>query len=141
MSKPTKSATLLRIALAGLCLLVAVAVWVNYSGGYWENTPVLDRISGPQRFRQFIVNPIPSSVRDVRGGYSGFPFGYIRTVFAYSEEPLPFLDEWTQVDGPEMKAKIRAANFSHTKVFQKDSGAFLLIDANARRGCLYVPGG
>ena len=137
-----KFAALVLITVAvALMATVSATGAAAYMGGYWENVPVLDRISGPQRFRQFIVNPIPSSIRDVRGGYSGFPRGYIRTVFAYSEEALPFLDGWTQVDGPETEAKIRGANFSYTKVFRKDSGAFLLINANTRQGCLYVPGG
>jgi hypothetical protein len=109
-------------------------------GGYWENIPVLDRISGPQRFREFIANPIPSTVRDVRGGYSGFPFGYIRTVFVYWGVPRPFLDGWTFVDGPEVTSLIRPARFSYTKAFRRANGAFLLINEDTRQGCLYVPG-
>ena len=139
MSKQTRSAKLLRIACAGVCVMVAAAAWCSYSGGYWENVPVLDRLSGPMRFREFVADPIPSSIRDLRGGYSGFPQGRIRTVFAYSEEPQSLLAEWNPVHDPATKQEIEAARFSYTKAFQKNGGAFLLIDEKERRGCLYVP--
>jgi len=109
-------------------------------GGYWENWPGLDRISGAWRFRQFVMDPVPRSVVDLRGGYSGFPSGYVRTAFSYSGETLPFLDGWTRVSTPDVERKVAGAHFVYTTAYRKNGGAFLLLNEQTKQGCLYVPG-
>lgn len=77
----------LLIALTGLVLLLCGSI--AYMGGYWENLPVLDRISGPQRFKQFVVAPIPYEITALRGGYSGFPQGIVVTRFDVAKGYAP----------------------------------------------------
>jgi hypothetical protein len=127
------------ISMVGAVIVAAMGAFIVL-GGYWENMAFLDRLSGPWRFREFVASPIPMSVHDVRGGYSGFPFGKIRTVFTFTDESLPFLHEWTQIEGPEAERKTIGANFPATKIFRKGRDKFLLINDNTKQGCLYVPG-
>jgi len=141
---PARRKSVSRLAIAGVlvCMLaVAGAGWFSYAGGYWESWPVFDRISGSQRFRQYVADPMPPSVHDARGGYSGFPFGYIKTCFKYSDDSLPFLGGWKRISSPEKEDRIAAARFSYTKVFEKNNRVFVLIDEDTKQGCLYVPGG
>ena len=141
---PLRRKSVGRLAIAGVlvCVMAVAGVgWVTYSGGYWESWPFCDRISGPQRFRQYVADPLPPSVHGPRGGYSGFPFGYIKTCFKYSDDSLPFLGGWTHISSPENESKIAAARFSYTKVFGKNNRVFVLINENTKQGCLYVPGG
>lgn len=80
----------MRIILIVLACLAAVFVGtVAYMGGYWENLPILDRISGPQRFKQFVASPVPDEISGVRGGYSGFPQGIVLTRFNIAKGYAP----------------------------------------------------
>ena len=87
----------LLIAAAILSSLVVAGVGAAaWMGGYRETWPLLDRLSGPQRFRQYVADPEAVSVSDLRGGYAGFPFGTIRTTFRCADASLPFV---TGADG------------------------------------------
>lgn len=48
-----------------------------------ENLPLLERISGPQRLRQVVADPLPPAICEARGGYSGFPQGQAVTRFRF----------------------------------------------------------
>ena len=86
------------ITLAVIFILIHAAF--IYMGGYWENMAVLNRISGPKRFKQFVANPVPSNIHNLRGGYSGFPRGIIRTYFNYTGDfsDMEFLEDWEKMD-------------------------------------------
>lgn len=125
--------------LSGLTVLAGAGAFL-YAGGYWENWPLLDRLSGPRRFRQYVADPVPAAVHDLRGGYSGFPSGEIRTCFGYAGNALPFLDGWTRLANPGTEPRLAAARVSYTAAFTRDRRVFLLLDEPAQRGCVYVPG-
>jgi hypothetical protein len=131
---------LIAVAILSSLVLAAggAAVWM---GGYWENWPLLDQLSGPQRFRQYVADPKAASVSELRGGYSGFPFGTIRTTFRYTDAALPFVTGWQRVDTSEAKDFERVAGCSWTTLFRKPSGVYLFIDETTKQGCLVVPGG
>jgi len=113
------------------------AAWM---GGYWENWPLLDRLSGPQRFRQYVADPRAASVSELRGGYSGFPFGTIRTTFRYADASLPFVTGWQRLDPAEARNVDRVAGCPSTALFRKPGGILLFIDETRQQGCLVVPG-
>jgi len=115
-------------------------------GGYWENSPVLDRISGPSRFKQFVVDPIPNSIYDLRGGYSGFPRGRVTTYFKYrgNFNDHPFLKEWSVSDMPESYfdwTGLSITNIYIKKRMGTTRNFHLLIDDNVKRGLFYIPAG
>ncbi|MFM7312036.1 MAG: hypothetical protein ACKO0M_02525 [Cyanobium sp.] len=124
---------------AGLVLagMGTAAVWM---GGYWENWPLLDQVSGPQRFRQYVADPRAASVHELRGGYSGFPFGAIRTTFRYADTSLPFVTGWRRMDPAEARDVARVAGCPSTTVFRRPGGVYLFINATTQEGCLIVPG-
>ena len=136
----TRPAPLVIAAAILASLVVAGAGAAAWMGGYWENWPLLDRLSGPQRFRQYVADPAAASVSDLRGGYSGFPFGTIRTTFRYADASLPFVKGWQRVPMAETRQFERIALCPWTTLFRKPGGSYLFIDATAQQGCLVVPG-
>ena len=120
-------------------------IYFIYWGGYWENMPVLDRISGPKRFRQYVVDPIPDSIRNLKGGYSGFPQGRVVTEFAYSENfsKYNFIKEWEKLDNIHSTEFLlgHIEEIDATNVYQKklhESYIYLLINEKNKTGMLLV---
>jgi len=136
-----RPAPLLIAAAIFSSLVVAGAGAAVWMGGYWENWPLLDRLSGPQRFRQYVADPAAASVSDLRGGYSGFPFGRIRTTFRYADASLPFVTGWQRLDPAKARDVEQVAGCPWTTLFRKPGGALLFIDEASQQGCLVVPGG
>ena len=141
---------ILRAVIAVVATLILLFVLANvvyiYLGGYWENMAVLNKISGPKRFRQFVVNPIPPNIHNLRGGYSGFPQGIIRTYFSYSEDfsNMGFLEEWEKVkDTNSPKPFAHYMNdINATIVYRKkryETYMYLLINEEGKKGMLYLP--
>ncbi len=110
-----------------------------YAGGYWENLPVLNNISGTKRLAQYI-DPLPNSIYAVKGGYTGFPHGIIITRFKYTGEfdENRFLKDWEMFE--ESGALDSAANIRSTKTYKKvgSENVFLLINENISEGVLFV---
>ena len=136
----------LAMTLAVLLLVTALVGLFIWGGGYWENWPLLDRVSGPQRFKQYVADPIPQCVYGVHGGYSGFPQGRVLTWFQYKGNlgDCDFLDSWKEISLQESQAARRFnSGLKATKVFvpldpSKSHGTELLIDENTRQGLLFI---
>lgn len=102
--RPRLSILIFLVSMVGAVIMAAMGAFIVL-GGYWENMAFLDRLSGPWRFREFVASPIPMSVHDVRGGYSGFPFGKIRTVFAFTDEYFRSSTSGRKSRDPKQKGK------------------------------------
>ncbi|MCD4817691.1 MAG: hypothetical protein K8S23_03240 [Candidatus Cloacimonetes bacterium] len=114
--------------------------------GYWENWVLLDSISGPKRFKEFIANPIPSEIYNIRGGYSGFPQGKITTYFQYDGLFInqSFLNNWLYIDerNNSVYFKLFADKLDVTRIYiYKDLSIekYLLLDENKKSVILFVP--
>ena len=136
---------MLKLILVSLTL---IAGWMLFSRGYWENVPVLDRISGPMRFRQYVEDPIPEFISDIQGGYSGSPQGVIVTEFAIAIDPAEWsvLSRWSV--GSEKathKFEFYTPTLRPSAVYeQKDEvlcrhTCYLAINRSTKRGALIVP--
>lgn len=118
---------------------------VIYMGGYWENMPGLDKISGPKRFRQYVTNPIPKTITNLKGGYSGFPQGRILTNFNYSGKfsDNSFLENWEKFDNYDSTESFTTyiddinANAFYRKKYYK-SYIYLLINSDKKEGILLL---
>jgi hypothetical protein len=130
------------IALPGMLLLAVLYTSFIVVGGYWENMPMLSSISGPMRFRQFVVDPVPETVYDLRGGYSGFPQGELVTWFRFKRY-TPFQPPvgWRVVYPQHLKARFEQGHALRvTRMFQKDEHEiYILLDETTGRGVLYMP--
>jgi hypothetical protein len=156
--------TVLRIGVAFLLLVVFVFV----VGGYWENVPILNRISGPMRLRQFVVDPLPDFISNVRGGYSGFPRGavVVRFDFHRSSSSWDFLSSWVaspclndlqgyvpEINGPTRFVSYADTEPNHIRTFVRLSRdksmstsdcrrePYLIIDERNQRAALVQPAG
>jgi hypothetical protein len=134
------------VILTLIFLYVLIHALFIYLGGYWENMAVLNRLSGPKRFKQFVVDPIPSNIHNLKGGYSGFPQGIIRTYFTYSGDfsNMKFLAEWEKMEGNPFRGEFDwyIKDTDATMVYRKkryESYTYLLIDEENKRGILYLP--
>ncbi len=121
-------------------LLFSFFFWL---GGYWENLPLLNKISGIKRFKQYVVDPIPDSISSLEGGYSGFPQGVIKTNFKFSGliEQLAFLKKWRLVHEKEGNYKFQATHIFEKKVEkenQEQSIIRLFFDTQKNIGFLLV---
>jgi hypothetical protein len=142
--------TLLQILIAILQVFafscVVLIIFVIWGGGYWENIPIFDRLSGPKRFAQYVADPIPTYITEIRGGYSGFPQGQITTDFKFSIEPekWEFLTDWTDQDirkNPKIVA-LAGPEILVSRIYQhKDERyeRYLIIDEQSKHGFLWVP--
>lgn len=143
--------TLRKILIAILQVLafifVGLIIFVLWGGGYWENIPIFDRISGPKRFAQYVEDPIPSYITEIRGGYSGFPQGQIVTNFQFSIEPesWEFLSRWKDKSiskNGEFDILATNNNMFISRIYQhtnERSEVYLIIDDRSKRSLLYVP--
>ncbi len=147
-----KGSKIVKTVLLLAMLVIALSAWWFYAGGYWENLPHLDRISGPKRFRQFVCNPIPPDVFEIRGGYSGFPQGLLKTTFSYSGQfspeicnpgwemmDLPALphDVWNLVNRPDITRSFGLnCNQTQSVVICR---CYLLLDDRSSVGCIVMP--
>ena len=132
------------LTLVGLYILLH-ALFI-YLGGYWEDMAVLNRISGPKRFKQFVADPIPPTIHNLRGGYSGFPQGIIRTYFTYSGDfsNMGFLAEWEKMKGNLFRGEFDCyiQDTDAATVYRKkryESYMYLIIDEKSKKGILYLP--
>lgn len=143
MNKFTKFFLVFLGALAFIAMLLLGGF--VYSAGYWENIPIFDRISGPSRFKQFVTNPIPKDIYDLRGGYSGFPQGQVVTHFRYKGDVknFSFITDWNQVSEAETdKTGLKTEKkFVKRKVYADGSKSerFLFFDEENKKGFLYIP--
>jgi hypothetical protein len=134
-------------AVATILLLSALAhAAFIYMGGYWEDIAVLNRISGPKRFKQFVADPIPEEIHELKGGYSGFPQGTIRTYFGYSGDfsDTEFLDEWEKMQDYPFGQQFAwyLTDTDVAAVYRKkhyESYMYLIIDEQDSKGVLYLP--
>ena len=133
-----------------------------YSGGYWENLPLLNRVSGPMRYQQFVDTPIPDHIYSVRGGYKGFPTGWIETGFRYHGDfAKPQLGNWNSVPiNPKLYERdrgvqiidtwghlvdVKLQNATQVKLYEKfETGdkqacCFIIINEAKKIGALIVP--
>lgn len=132
------------ITLAVIFILIHAAF--IYMGGYWENMAVLNRISGPKRFKQFVADPVPSNIHDLRGGYSGFPRGIVRTYFNYTGDfsDMEFLTDWEKMDDYPFNKEfsLYITNTDKATVYRKkryDSYVYLIVDTENKKGVFYLP--
>jgi len=131
--------------LAFIC--VVLIIFVIWGGGYWENVPIFDRLSGPKRFAQYVADPIPSYITELRGGYSGFPQGRIATDFKFSIDPesWEFLSGWKEknfLKNGEFDIIATNNNMFISRIYQhtnERSERYLIIDERTKRGLLWVP--
>ena len=133
--------------LIAAILLIAYCIW---GGGYWENVPPLDRVSGPMRFRQHVVDPIPSYIQNIRGGYSGFPQGQVRTSFSFTASPntWDFLNTW-KLTSEDCRTQLHSWPWlSETQDFQVyqqraeskscSDNVYLIVFPKDNRGVLFI---
>jgi hypothetical protein len=138
---------LLKLVLIAAFMLVTLTfIFAIYLGGYWENLPLLERISGPMRFRQFVCNPIPETVYNLRGGYSGFPQGQIVTHFEFKAElPKSCLGEGWLVLPEEKRNELAfplnddGAEMLWFEYQGRHAKRYIAINNKSKRGYLYIP--
>ncbi len=138
----------LRLVIIMGTVLVILAALFLWGGGYWENIPPLDRISGPKWFKRYVVDPVPHHISGIRGGYSGFPQGRILTHFNYQGTlyGLAFLESWTPISLDLVPGTL-PKGFNVTHLFgnepdekhQESWRKYLVFDEQNKRGYLYVP--
>lgn len=136
--------TLLLIATL-LLATAAVASFISVNN-YWENWPLLDRISGRHRFAQFVANPIPDTVYDIHGGRSGPPRHEIDTYFRYygDIETNAFLGDWQELTAYDSTAAFlpQMLSIGANRVYLQpadDGYRYLLISESRHKGILYIP--
>ena len=117
-----------------------------------ENLPYFDRIAGQRWFREYVADPVPGHVCNIRGGYrGGGTSNVILTLFDYEPpfERPPFPVGWEP--GNQAAASLLANLVeSHTgtklniskgyiKPLHPSGGAsaWLLLDESANKGALY----
>jgi len=154
ISKRVPAIVVSALTVVFIVATAAIIGWF-FAGGYWENVALLDTISGPMRFREFVCDPIPENIYDVRGGYSGFPQGFVGTLFRYSGE-LPLdscFKDWTEIPREALDSiAIRGISEAQiTQVFVHGRRPipggylgnlyekYLVVDEASKRGYLYVP--
>jgi hypothetical protein len=137
---------IIKVVIALVVIFVLIDAAFVYMGGYWENMAVLDKISGPKRFKQFVTNPVPSNIRDLRGGYSGFPRGIVRTYFNYTGDfsDMEFLADWEKMDDYPFNKEfaLYITNTDKATVYRKkryDSYIYLIVDTENKKGVFYLP--
>ena len=142
MKKPLKIFAIISI----LTILVTFVffAFIIWQGGYWENLSLFDKISGPMRFRQFVADPIPHSIDDLRGGYSGFPQGQITTYFNFTGAPKEwnFLSNWVESSDPEKErvTELFSKEISFSRVYKHlNKDYYLALDEKSGKGLLYIP--
>jgi hypothetical protein len=134
------------VVLVGACL-TSFILYFALTGGYWENRPPLDRLSGPLRFMQYVCAPLPGAVNQARGGYSGFTDGFIGTSFALEGEfPVDRClgDAWIETPVDELEGilwiELSADAVTHAFVYSGDGDPrYLMLDEDNGRGYLYIP--
>lgn len=119
-----------------LFLIFGFIAFTAWAGGYWENWPLLDRLSGPMRFRQYVASPVPSVIHDLKGGYSGFPKGRVLTQFSFEGDPreFDFLADWVVEDAKSPVGFQGLPSHSYRVRRQK---AILIFDESTHQGWLY----
>jgi hypothetical protein len=138
---------LIPVVLIGSCL-TSFAIYILASGGgYWENRPPLDRLSGPLRFMQYVCLP-PGNVHGLSGGYSGYPQEYTATRFTFTgdfPEERCLKHRWQEKPVDELDGilwiELSPDAVTHAYVYMEDGQPtrYLLLDENNGRGYLYVP--
>ena len=137
---------IVKVVIALAVIFILIHAGFMYMGGYWENMAVLNRISGPKRFKQFVANPIPSNIHDLRGGYSGFPGGIVRTYFSYTGDfsEMKFLADWEKMDDYPFNKEfaLYITDTDKATVYRKkryDSYIYLIVDTENKKGVFYLP--
>lgn len=134
------------VVLVGACL-TSFFLYFALTGGYWENRPPLDRISGPYRFMQSVCAPLPAAINEVRGGYSGFTDGFIATRFSFEGDfPVDAClgDTWVETPVDELEGilwiELSPDAVTRAFVFPGEGGPrYLMLDETSGRGYLYIP--
>lgn len=119
---------------------LAFVGWFFVAGEYWERLPLLERIAGPARFAAHVVDPVPETITDLRGGRSGFPYAHTLVRFRFSGEfaTQSFLKHWNALrpeDARRMGRHVGDALLPERGWMRGDT--FLLIDGDGR-GVLYA---
>jgi len=144
-----KLARLIKIRAMGIILvsiLLLGGVFI-YMGGYWEHMPVLKKISGPMRFKQYVGDPASFGVSNLSGGYTGFPQGAVITTFNLDKaiSDTGILPEWSLADSSDRRFEVRIINLTgkpeYTLYTKKvgNSERFLVIGKESKKGILYIP--
>jgi hypothetical protein len=142
MRKPIKIFAVISILTIFITfVLFSFLIW---QGGYWENLSPFDRISGPKRFRQFVVDPIPPYINELRGGYSGFPQGQITTLFNFTGtlKDWNFLSNWAESSSPEKErvTELFSEELNFSRVYKHlNKDYYLALDEKSGKGLLYIP--
>jgi hypothetical protein len=142
------------LIVTGILIIGLILVWILL-GGYWENFPLLDRLSGPRRFQQYVTRPIPEDIYEVRGGYSGFPQSFVGVRFRYHGEfsenwlfgdwlelPLETLDPIVsgEIDRKEItRVYVRGRRPKPGGYLGNQWEQYLILDDGTKRGYLYIP--
>lgn len=134
---------IIRPLIAAVFLILILWIAFVYMGGYWENMPFLNKISGKQRFEQYIVYPIPSSIYDIHGGYSGFPQGIIETSFRFKEEfsNYAFLKQWKLYENHHSLENFISLDGTRAeKIYRKNNQGeiYILVNEEEKKAKLLV---
>jgi hypothetical protein len=136
----------IRASLGIFTIYAAICLLYIWGGGYWENEPVLEYVSGRMRFAQFVSDPIPPGIYNLRGGYSGFPQGQVATFFQFDQslKEQDFLTDWIEVK-PVEKSSAYAAfgdEIGFSKLYKyknQEDERYLILDDVNKKGILYMP--
>ncbi len=135
---------LILFSLTAFAIFIIPNVYFIWAGGYWENYPILDHVSGPMRFTQFVANPIPKGIYNLRGGYSGFPQGQVVTYFEF-RKPLnehEFLKDWIKVKQVRetLVHDFFGDKMNFSKLYQHKEGKYyLVLDEVNNKGIFHMP--
>jgi len=140
--KPRKNFQIFLVS--GIMALLTLVALIFFAGGYWENTPGLSYISGHQRFKSLVSSAIPECVDSLRGGYTGFPKGQIRTYFHFDPKhpDCQFADKWKDIARGDLEEmKLMAPTVPWTRILKKPGTVqvFLFLDDQSGEALLYVP--
>lgn len=126
-----------------LLLIFLVVIWgfFIYLGSYWENWPIFDRISGPMRYQQYVSKVIPENVKNIKGGYAGFPRGSIKTYFDYQHEKELLSDKWILFESRDLGINFEGLEEGYPKIYTNQNRIFILLNEELKKGILYKPAG
>jgi hypothetical protein len=134
--------------------LAAVFVLVLLGAGFafvalrtgWENWPLLERISGPLRFAEFVATPVPDTIYEIRGGYTAPPGRELVTRFRFRGdiETNAFIGNWRELALYDSSAPFVPAllliGADHVYLQPAHEGyRYLLVATGRQRGILYIP--
>lgn len=106
--------------LSSLIIFLGITIaFFLFLTGQWESISPFDKISGPMRMKQLVIDPTPQGMTDIRGGSIGFPSDIIITTFNINREFHPaYLGEW-----------VFYANIRKLRRYSQDPAVTTILDA------------